>query len=427
MRPLSSAPSLEDVTREFASIVASFDEVVDAGTRRTALARIWKAAVEAPDKLNVEYRTLSQDELEPSVTAARDALDEGGLLLPAGRSWKDLALAVGAQLAALDAALADTPAFFGSAAGPGAFLVSEAGLHVIPRSRAKRGLRAGPGAGFRRRATPHHRLLPVEIEGFRIELVSRPQLARPTGAAAGTLRMGAALLPGISLTPVEGRPDWVAGAAPCLDEKGAISAQVDGAYDDGVFAALWPELSMPPGRFAMLQEHLSRRSARMEATHGPRIVAAGSWHEERDGTMRNVMRILDSSGMQQFEFWKITAYSVGQVHEGAVAHNVIPVLITDEALVTFAICLDFCDLETTFKYDLDVDLVLVPSHGNRKTMSGHASNAGRLNATTGGSAFVVQHSEEDPPVGWVLPGVDEKQPGMLDENRTWSVREVPSG
>lgn len=391
------------------------------------MARLWHQAVSAPDTLQIEFRQLDLKDFLTAKRAAIDALDEGDLQPLSASSWKELAVALGAQLMALDELLAQTPSFVGPPAVDDPFLVPGTELHVIPRSRAKRDMRPGPGAGFRRRATPHHRILPRRIGTHAIETVWRPQLSAPSVRAPTERRFGAALLPGMSLEPPYDPGDWIASSAPCPDDGSLVREQVAGAYENDVFAAVWPELSMPPERLALLSRLLKERSDLMEVGVGPAIVAAGSWHEEKEGQVRNVMRILDRTGQQRLEFFKGSAYAVGPLREGIVPHDVLPVLVNDDALVAFAICLDFCELETTFRYELDVDYVLVASLGNRTTMDGHKANSRRLASRTGGRSFVVQHSDTGIPVGWVLPGADDERPDDLEESRPWSVRAIPPG
>jgi hypothetical protein len=427
---LSKSDTLQGTVDKLRTVIARFPDgtVLGSDVRRSALAQLWEVATSAPDKLELEFRQLTLAELANAKRPALDVIDEGRLAIGKPTSWKDLAVVVGGLLGALDAALVESPSFVGPPAGETSYLMPEADLHLIPRVRAKRSPRPGPGAGFRRRATPHHRILPTHVGQHAIKPVWRLQLSAPSLRPADQRLFGAALLPDLSFEPpfpVEG--EWLAVDAPWPNEVDHIEKQVDGAYSDSVFAAVWPELSMPPERLRLVSDALRRRSEQMQPGEGPAIVAAGSWHEDRDGQVQNVMRILDKSGIERLQFSKGSTYSVGGLKEGIMAHDVMPVLVNDDALVAFAICLDFCELETTFRYELDVDYVLVASLGNRTTMDGHQSNARRLSSRTGGRAFVVQQSDGGAPVGWVLPGADPHRPAVLEENRPWSVRSLPSG
>jgi hypothetical protein len=388
-----------------------------------AMAELWLLVRDAPADLAVHYRGISQQVLEETARQARDALDVGRLTWRYDIDWDDLALSIGGQLLALDQALADRPGFANPRSHPAAYLCEEVDVFVIPYLTGKPDDRpVGPGSGFGRRGTPHHRILPRQIGTSRIELRREPKLL--SVALAGSERLGgAALFPGMELKRDPDATDWVAGTADCASEADHIKAQLDGAYSGGVFAAVWPELSMPPGRLERLSRAAYARGARM-SEGAPAILAAGSWHERRDGQMRNVMQVLDKMGVVRMEYWKGSTYVRGEIQEGIIPADTIPVLISADALVTFAICLDFCEREVAQRYlELDVDLILVCSVGNLTTMKGHEAKAGDIRTVWGASAFVTQHNDvmEDP-LGYVFP--PENENGTLAEERVWSVRKL---
>ncbi|MBP0114352.1 hypothetical protein [Bradyrhizobium vignae] len=80
-------------------------------------------------------------------------------------------------------------------------------------------------------------------------------------------------------------------------------------------------------------------------------------------------------------------------------------------MVGVAICLDFCDVcETPFS-ELDVDVMLVPSMGNDRTMQGHQTTAAQVEVRFGTRSFVVQHPThtafKDERLGTTLPLLKE--------------------
>ena len=69
----------------------------------------------------------------------------------------------------------------------------------------------------------------------------------------------------------------------------------------------------------------------------------------------------------------------------------VPVLIGEDALIAFAICRDFCEAQIAQLYiERDVELVVVASYGDRKTIRAHRQQAQNLSNNPGTRAFVVQ-------------------------------------
>jgi hypothetical protein len=397
---------------------------IAATDQRDAMAQLWRLTRSAPLDLRHAYRNLDEKELAPTTRDHRDALTEGRLLWTATGDWKADALSIGGQLRALDAELATRPDFARAPASPQSFFCQAADAWVVPRGRPKpTDRRPGPGNGFGRRGTPHHRILPRLVLGkYEVELHWSHHLS--FGPTAGEERvLGAALLPGLAM-------DWdeTAGsrvmAANCTDEAKVIQEQVDGAFSGSLLACVWPELTMPPERLERLQAALDDKSVAAAPLAGPALIAAGSWHEADSEAVRNVMRVLDKSGRERLRFVKISTFVGGGFVEANAPGLKIPVLLNQEALVTFAICSDFCDLDEPIPYaELDVDLILVPSLGKRAAMNGHEANARVIGVNPGATTFVVQqHLEGSKPLGWVLP-TDAEHPS-LEEEASWSTRRM---
>lgn len=236
--------------------------------------------------------------------------------------------------------------------------------------------------------------------------------------------VGAALMPAMKVEfEKQLNGTYRAVGAPCPDEARILAEQIEGAYAGPRLAIAWPELSMPPDRLETLQGDMRKQSRNVEPQEGPAITVAGSWHDERDGVIRNVMRVLDKSGVERLAFDKVTTFVGGGVTEANIPGKIIPVLMNNDALVTFAVCSDFCDLEIDPPYlSLDIDLLVVPSLGNAAALNGHEGNARRFGIFFGTSTFLVQQNEDThDPVGWVLPAcaVSRKK----EEDKAWSVRQ----
>jgi len=139
---------------------------------------------------------------------------------------------------------------------------------------------------------------------------------------------------------------------------------------------------------------------------------------------------LGKFGQKLFTIEKNLAYADNDLGreqiEGAFT---IPVLWTDRHLIAFGICKDFCAIDSTATpYEkLGVDLVVVPSMGEKSTMEAHLTVAKILHVA-GGRAFVVQQDTKHNSsvnTGWVL--APNKMPNHLSVNGmecpSWSVHE----
>jgi hypothetical protein len=400
-------------------------DLVAADDLVAAMAQLWLLIQDPPRDLLLAYRNITEEALGAAAQPYRDQLATGRLSCALSGNLAVAALQIGGQLRALDAELAARSRFRRPATSKHSLLCKEADVFVVPRTRPKSlDKRPGPGNGFGRRATPHHRILPRRIDdAFEVELFWIPSLSfAPFGGEEALV--GAALLPGLSVDWKEGRDGQVAGAAPCTDERGSLNAQVTAAFSSQLLAASWPELTMPPERRQRLQTLLRKKSDVASPLAGPTIVVAGTWHEEEGDVVRNVMRVLDKSGYERLRFDKITTFVGGGVQEGNSPARTIPILVNEDALVTFAICSDFCDLDVDIPYRLlDVDLILVPSLGNEAALNGHKGNARKLNIAFGTSTHVVQqHEQSNEPLGWVLP--ERTGHPSAAENEIWSERGI---
>lgn len=303
-----------------------------------------------------------------------------------------------------------------------------AGLcHSCVSQKKHGGRSAGPHNTHLRRALPNHRIIPKETsQGHQIKLVHDIHLL-PSGCKDDEPAMGAALFPNVAIRWSDEPLKTRALESTVAKEKLVLEAQVSGAYSQETLAAVWPELCMPTERLRKLSQALKSRAGKLEPKVGPKVVAAGSWHEGEDGAIENVMHILDHSGRDRLTFTKITTFAGGHYVEANEPGDVIPILVSRDVLISFAICSDFCiDAAGQNPFiDLDVDLVVVPSLGTASAAKGHQSNLSTRSQACGGATFIVQQREPSAAgsnVGWVVH--DPKMRVAPRENAAWSVRKI---
>lgn len=390
-------------------------DLVEEAALRGALARAWRVGVEAPTAVQDKVREVDAGSIGGEIAAAIDRLQGGEDPVPPGRGLRAEVTSLLVTLGALDRLLWER----GERWPRSAERLASDGYHVIPRHSPRPVTqRIGPGAGFRRRAVIHHRIIPTVIGEAPVELHLVTGVTAPFDAETSV--GGAALMPGLQLEPPPCR-DWHAVDATCAGDAAMLTEQVEGAYGAEAFATAWPELSMPPDRRELMVSELRGRNAAF-GPENPGIFAAGSWHEESDEGVVNRMRVYDRRGEHLLSYEKRSRYLRDDVSEGTVPGRTIPVLICPNAAVAFAVCLDFCELETDgFIYgELDVDLVVVASLGNPTTMKGHVANATKLRAASGARTLVVQQRDTaGGSVGMVLPASDGTN---TDESLPWSTR-----
>ncbi|CAO4170367.1 putative amidohydrolase [Methylorubrum aminovorans] len=392
---------------------------VSATSCRKALLGVDRLFRAAPTPLLEAYSQVTEQSLGEAARIRTDAVTAGDFAwhLPAEANPRAWALAAGAQARALDKVLFTTaPSHFGPV-DPEDWLCAESGAYAIPRARLRDSATRRDHQRFTRRGILHHRILPEVLEaGYRVRLVRHDTTSSPTGEQ---VTMGAALFPGLrlALRSVEG--GFIVTDAICDAAAATVARQIDAAYADGCFVAVWPELTITPALLALIRQTLAQRLLSNDARRALQMVVAGSWHVEEEGEMWNIATVLDGYGEVALTYRKVLPYRDGKLGTEAIGiPPEVPVLVTDDHLVGFGICKDFCDLSVTLAYkDLDVDLVLVPSMGNVATMDGHRSTAKGMRVTFGTRAFVVQQADHGCPAeehpGWVLPFPDDPAAGPV--------------
>lgn len=258
---------------------------------------------------------------------------------------------------------------------------------------------------FARRGLLRHRIIPHKIKRTTIRI--KPHIDESLINGPIDRVVGAALFEGFSLKYREapGRKFVVTDANCAGGIDGAILRHCDAARAAGCDTIIWPELTIAPDRAKAIAGHLERAPL---STDVPAIVVAGSWHVKQGGHVRNLATVYNGRGDFMFEFGKNLRFSFDGLTENTAIHRAIHIVATDRELVAFAICKDFCDKaakDPTPVRQLDVDLVLVPSMGQWKTMTAHRDAADDMKVRYGTRTAVVQQAYprgDDDPAGFVL-------------------------
>ena len=382
----------------------------DAATCRRALLGVHCLFKNAPTPLLDAYARVPERLLAEAARARTDDVTGGDFAwrLPGNSDLRAWALAAGAQARALDAVLFTTAPTHLGPVDPEEWRCAESRAYAIPRARTREPADKRDNQRFTRRGILHHRVVPEVLDaGYRVRLVRLDTTAAPAGEQ---VTMGAALFPGLDLRiRREGEDGFIITGAACEGMDETVLRQLEAAFADGCFAAMWPELTVAPALLALIRNTLADRALSEDPRTSLQFVVAGSWHVEEQGAMANVAPVLDGYGEVKLLYRKVLPYQDRKVGTEAIAPVLeVPVLVTDDHLVGFGICKDFCDQGVALAFaDLDVDLVLVPSMGNPVTMDGHRSTAKRMRTLFGTRAFVVQQAEAERPAdeqpGWVLP------------------------
>lgn len=283
--------------------------------------------------------------------------------------------------------------------------------YLIPRGGLYRAGKAKAGKQVAikwRDLMPRHRLLPTAIDGVAIELHWRhlkgawPQQAQ---LAAGFFE---------DLEFIENRDDrsFVVTDVACPDQAGKIASLVQQSHEAQAAVLILPELTMPPERVEALVDVLRERNwVSTQPRPAPGLIVAGSWHVPAgNGAFKNLAPVLDAYGEPVLSHAKLFAYNDDGIPERLAPGDTIHVLVTEDALISFGICLDFCHRGDGAVFPrLDVDFMLVTSCGGDNTMSGHIRTAQDMVEVCRGRAFVVQYAHDEvaerngtAPLGYVL-------------------------
>ena len=256
---------------------------------------------------------------------------------------------------------------------------------VIP---VRREFRAEDGKERERRGMLQHAIVPAVLAGLEVHLALHPDVNPKGTARAWTY--GAAVFDGLTIDVDRiGDDAFRLAGAPLHDEGGAIAGHLEQALSAGCDVLAWPELTVPQERLRAIKAAL-----RSDPLADPRRIplsVAGSWHVEIDGRQVNRTEILHGRGRPLASYDKRRQFTFERRHEEIVAGERLLVIVTEERLISVAICRDFCDDCADDVYDwLNVDLVLVPSMGDAKTLEAQRRSAKEMQSRQGAVTVLVQ-------------------------------------
>ncbi|WP_046867141.1 carbon-nitrogen hydrolase family protein [Microvirga massiliensis] len=262
----------------------------------------------------------------------------------------------------------------------------------------------------RRDLMKSHRLLPAHMNGLEVRLTWRDMAGEwPVG-----LRLAGAVFPDLCFELDENDVDFVVTGVECDGQDSQIRDHLETAHHERCAALVLPELTITPASLASLKAHLGNRlgwSTPSADPARPLLVVAGSWHEEDGADFVNEAKIVDAYGYEILRHRKILTFTDPELRKERIRPgDTINILVTEETLIAFGICLDFCEKGRGGPFeDLDVDYVLVPSCGWRSTMQGHIRTADLMRSRYRTRSLVVQQpdrllppDERGKPLGYVL-------------------------
>lgn len=286
---------------------------------------------------------------------------------------------------------------------------------------------AKTGDSFRRRGLRHARVIPTTIDNFSVKLVfvEDPRGAQ-RAARRAPLSSGAGLFKDLEFRFEAVDDGFVVGDAIAPSQLDTIREQIAAATTADCMGVVYPELTVSrPTAF-----EVSRSIGEGDWDCGLSFLVVGSHHEKTEDGWFNVAAIMDGYGKILEPHRKLFRFNDGEgPHEAIELGTCIPVLVLEQAVVAFGICLDFCNLAEDPPYpDLDVDYVIVPSCGGQSTMNGHIRRSGELIDRLKSRTFVVQQFYADPvqptdPLGYVLVRRGRPAPALADLERSdpWTI------
>lgn len=389
-----------------------------AGPARRALIQLHRLVREAPNGVRLLFNRLPEEVLVRRGRLHLERIEAGDLSWSApsdGTAADGWILAVAAQIRALDEAVMTVGArHFGPPESVDSWYVPEEEAYIVPRKRQARfGTRGRDRQPFSRRGLLHHRILPAVTRGYRVQLVLSETIPPSPASGASGMTVGAALFADVSLDIDRGDGLFTVRGISCRDAGGTVERQIAAAFKEGACVVVWPELTVPPSLRDSMVRILRRRIHDASPSMSLQVAVAGTWHEEGPNGLVNVATVLDGYGETRLRYEKALPYDDRCYGMEAIAAGTdLPVLVTDDLLIAFAICRDYCELTVELPYpELDVDLVLVPSMGNDATMTGHRQTAKKVRLLYGARTFVVQQNDPEHPypgtLGLVLPIPDD--------------------
>jgi hypothetical protein len=349
----------------------------------------------APSGFKARHANVPEPEFTREQTAAEKRLLEDDPSIAFATDPAQLLLRIGAQIAALDAIHhqlvgVDAPA---DPNKDWRVAIQSGNMYLIPRRKLYRSSsrRSSMRHLSRRDLMPFHRILPTKLGGFDVRLTWRDLAA----AWALDLKLGGVLFPELKFDEANSANGFLVTGVICSDQDAQVGSHLEAGHKAQCAAVVFPELTIEPAVRTRLKKRLQERMlwAEERPRSCPSLVVAGSWHEAVGGHEHvNVATVFDAYGELVLRHEKmLTFWDRDSRPERIRPGTTINVLVTEEALIAFGICLDFCERAHHGPFpDLDVDYVLVPSCGNAKTMEGHIATARDMRTRFRCRAFVVQ-------------------------------------
>lgn len=311
---------------------------------------------------------------------------------------------LGGCLRALDQLLHSEQYHEPEGAGPGIadlWALPEYGCAVVPVDRSHRAQLNKP---FIRRGSRFHAIIPLRIGNYQVRFVDHPHLKRGFRLSARRpKRYGAAIFPGLELNHrLEHERQFLITGLHGASCDAPVEEHLAQAVEEGCDIVVWPELTLPDEEAGQIRDRLRHRP--LSQSHKPQILVLGSWHRpaEQADHYHNRSIVLAGSGKVLAHYDKRMKFRLKRksgkeilpdLVEAIVPGRELPIFVTDDRLVSIAICLDFCeDCSPPPYHVLDVDLALVPSMGLRNTVEQHAVHADTLHTRYSAETFVVQQS-----------------------------------
>ncbi|WP_194473246.1 hypothetical protein [Bradyrhizobium sp. CCBAU 51753] len=391
------------------SAVTTLDRV----TLRSTLVELNALFLEAPTSIQKAYRSMSERRIVRAYDDFANRLTDGSLAWSVPDSPEKIAEVLGGLIRAVDWTLVQRENKCWTE--PGEWLVDDLWF-VIPRMGLSATRPPSRNQAYEKRGLRFHRIIPTKIDRFRVNVVPSRTHHR-SASDHQTWKMGACLFEGLKLNPDivddEGQEKhFVVLSADCPSASASVKSQIEDALNADCIALVWPELTVPPAIRREIQETLNARDM-VDGREGPEVVVTGSWHEETEkDRVVNRAHIYDGYGVERLVYDKIQPYAdddwgIENIEPG----DTISILASEAALIGFAICLDFCDVVSNPFTELDLDIVLIPSMGNDRTMQGHQTTASRVEVKFGTRCFVVQQTtstkSNDRRIGTILPLLKE--------------------
>ncbi len=382
-------------------------EGADQTALREFLVQLYESLLAAPHAVRVQYDSIEEGDLEARTRYWADLLSSGQALPTTDMNLplKEIMTELGGLLRACDMVIRKEASHFGPEASINSWRVGS--WYLIPRKRIPHWRAPKYAHSLQRRGMLHHRLLPTTVSGLDVVPVAFGTISDNPGDPR--LQACAAMLSDFKLDLTE--PDGKSFRAIGTNEAEHVTQvieQLRASAEENCFNIVWPELTVPPFLRETIRTFADDNIV-TEALPLPDIIVTGSWHEDIEGKVYNTCFVFDRFGREVIRHHKIVPYfDRDHGDEDIEPGNKIHVIVTDDFLVSIAICKDFCGYSSPPLpfLDLNTDFIIVPSMGDDTTLASHQRVAEIVKVQNGGRAFVVQQSlpaKEKEIAGYVIP------------------------